>query len=109
MFVYFVGRAPPLGTSFERTYTKAMGEMSFDFPPELRRWIEVRLAEGRYADAEEYVRDLVRRDQEQASAWEEDTARVRQLIAEGEASGISEVDPFELIDRLIAKQKTVDG
>ena len=85
-----------------------MGEMSFDFPPELRRWIEVRLAEGRYADAEEYVRDLVRRDQERASLWEEDTARVRLLIEEGEASGISEEDPFELIERLIAKHKSLD-
>ncbi len=83
-----------------------MGEMSFDFPPELRRWIEVRLAEGRYADAADYVRDLVRRDQDQASEWEEDTARVRQLIEEGEASGLSDDDPFELIDRLIARNRS---
>jgi antitoxin ParD1/3/4 len=98
-----------LGTLCERTYTQAMGEMSFDFPPELRRWIEVRLAEGRYADAQEYVRDLVRRDQERASLWEEDTARVRQLIEEGEASGISDVDPFEFIESLIAKHKPADA
>jgi antitoxin ParD1/3/4 len=86
-----------------------MGEMSFDFPPELRRWIEMRLAEGRYADVQEYVRDLVRRDQERASLWEEDTARVRQLIEEGEASGISDVDPFEFIESLIAKHKPADA
>ena len=36
-----------------------MGEMSFDFPPDLRRWIDARVAEGRYADAEDYIRDLV--------------------------------------------------
>ena len=82
-----------------------MGEMSFDFPPDLRRWIDARVAEGRYADAEEYIRDLVRRDQDRASLWEEDTARVRKLIEEGEASGISEIDPFEFIESLIAKHK----
>lgn len=98
-----------LGTTGERTYTEAMGEMSFDFPPELRRWIETRLAEGRYADAQDYVRDLIRRDQERTGLWEEDTARVRQLIEEGEASGISDVDPFELIESLIAKHKPIDA
>jgi antitoxin ParD1/3/4 len=85
-----------------------MGEMSFDFPPDLRRWIEVRLAEGRYADAQDYVRDLVRRDQERTVAWEEDSARVRRLIEEGEASGILDEDPFEFIERLIAKRQPVD-
>lgn len=79
-----------------------MGEMSFDFPPELRRWIHVRLSEGRYADAAEYVHDLIRRDQEASAHWEEDTARLRQLIEEGEASGLSDEDPFTLIDRMIA-------
>lgn len=83
-----------------------MNHMRFDFPPDLQRWIDVRLGEGRYADAADYLRDLVRRDQEQASLWEEDTARVRQLIAEGEASGISEEDPFELIERLIAESRS---
>lgn len=83
-----------------------MGEMSFDFPPELRRWIEVRLAEGRYADAKDYVSDLIRRDQDAASLWEEDTAKVRRLIEEGEASGLSDEDPFELIERLIAKHQS---
>lgn len=86
-----------------------MGELSFNFPPDLQQWVEARLAEGRYADASDYIRDLVRRDQERASLWEEDTARVRKLIEEGEASGISDVDPFELIERLIAKHQTPDA
>jgi antitoxin ParD1/3/4 len=86
-----------------------MGELSFNFPPDLQQWIEARLAEGRYADASDYIRDLVRRDQEQASHWEEDTARVRMLIEEGEASGFSDEEPFELIQRLIAKHQTPDA
>lgn len=86
-----------------------MGELSFNFPPDLQQWIEARLAEGRYADAGDYIRDLVRRDQERASLWEEDTARVRKLIEEGEASGLSDEDPFALIERLVAKHQARDA
>ncbi len=43
-----------------------MGEMSFDFPPALLRWIEEQVAGGRYADAADYVCDLIRRDRDAA-------------------------------------------
>ena len=98
---------PDLGTAGERTYDSQMGEMNF--PPDLQQWIEARLSEGLYVDAGDYIRDLVRRGQERALHWEEDTARVRQLIEEGEASGISDEDPFDLIQRLIAKHQASDA
>jgi antitoxin ParD1/3/4 len=83
-----------------------MTELSKILPPDLEKWIETRVAEGRYFDAGDYLRDLVRRDQERASLWEEDTARVRQLIEDGEASGLSDEDPFDLIERLIAQRRS---
>lgn len=84
-----------------------MGEMSFTFPPDLESWIELRLAEGRFADAADYVRDLVRRDQEglvmdPVEDTPEYIAWVREKIAEGEASGISDQDAFEFLDDLRA-------
>lgn len=88
-----------------------MGEMSFTFPPDLESWIEARVAEGRYADAADYMRDLVRRDQEgllapTAEHAAEETPEyigwMRQKIAEGEASGISDQDPFEFLAELRA-------
>ncbi len=82
-----------------------MGEMNFTFPPDLENWIETRLAEGRHADAADYVRDLIRRDQDSALRWEEDTARLRSAIEAGEASGLSDVDPLDLIDRLISQRQ----
>ncbi|MFA9201481.1 MAG: type II toxin-antitoxin system ParD family antitoxin [Cypionkella sp.] len=84
-----------------------MGEMTF--PPELQSWIAARVAEGRYIDQADYLRDLVRRDQDNAGLWEEDTARVRRLIEEGEASAVSDVDPFALIESLMAKHKSADA
>ncbi len=84
-----------------------MGEMSFTFPPDLESWIEMRVAEGRYTDAEDYVRDLIRRDQEGLVADHveeppEYVAWVREKIAEGEASGFSDQDPFEFLAELRA-------
>ncbi|MCH2487246.1 MAG: type II toxin-antitoxin system ParD family antitoxin [Erythrobacter sp.] len=86
-----------------------MGEMNFTFPPDLENWIATRVAEGRHADAGDYVRDLIRRDQDAASRWEEDTAKLRSAIEESEASGVSDVDPRDLIDRLISQRRVAGG
>lgn len=84
-----------------------MGEMSFDFPADLKSWIEVRLADGRYADVADYVSDLIRRDQagmfmEAVEETPEYIAWVRERIAEGEASGLIEQDTFEFLAELRA-------
>lgn len=79
-----------------------MGEMSF--PPEIRQWIAARLAEGGYADEADYILDLIRRDMAEA-AWTEtpeEIAWVREKIAEGLASGVSDQDPFEFLAELRA-------
>ena len=95
-----------------------MGEMSFDFPPELRRWIDVRLAEGRFADAADYVRDLIRRDQEgllpegieePAGESPEYVAWVREKVAEGLASGVVDAEPEEVIEQIIAERRARRG
>ena len=87
-----------------------MGEMTFDFPPDLRRWVEQRLAEGRYVDEADYFRDLVRRDQEGLLPEEEETpeyvAWVREQVAIGLASGVCEKDAFEVLDEIRAKRES---
>ncbi len=95
-----------------------MGEMTSDFPPGLRRWIEQRLAEGRYADAADYIRDLVRRDQEgligeaaenTAAETPEDIAWVREQVAIGIASGVCEQNAFEVLDEIRATRESRRG
>ena len=80
--------------------------MTFDFPPDLRRWVEQRLAEGRYVDEADYFRDLVRRDQEGLLPEEEETpefvAWVREKVAEGLASGVIHRDPRDVLDEIVA-------
>lgn len=56
--------------------------MSFALPESLRAYIDSRVAAGHYGNTSEYIRDLVRRDQEDQAR-----RRLRDLIEEGLASG----------------------
>ena len=62
-----------------------MAQMNVSIPDKLKGWAEQRVAEGRYSSTSDYVRDLVRRDQEA----EEARRRLQAAIDEGRASGIS--------------------
>jgi antitoxin ParD1/3/4 len=56
--------------------------MSFALPESMREYIDERVANGSYGNTSEYIRDLVRRDQE-----EQARQRLRNLIEQGLASG----------------------
>ena len=73
-----------------------MAQMNISIPEQLKSWAEARVAEGRYSSTSDYVRDLVRRDQEYA----EKLQRLQAAIDEGRASGVSERDPFEYLAEL---------
>src|ERR1700694_4463122 len=55
--------------------------MSFALPESMREYIDTRVSAGNYGNTSEYIRDLVRRDQE-----EQARKRLRDLIEEGLAS-----------------------
>ena len=56
--------------------------MSFALPESMREYIDTRVSAGNYGNTSEYIRDLVRRDQE-----EQAKKRLRDLIEEGLACG----------------------
>ena len=62
-----------------------MAQMNVSIPEKLKGWAEQRVAEGRYSSTSDYIRDLVRRDQEN----EEKVRRLQAAIDEGRASGLS--------------------
>ena len=76
-----------------------MTQLSISMPPALQNWVDARLAEGGYVDAADYLRDLVRRDQDDHAA---DIRRVRALIEEGLGSGIIDREPEEVLNEIIA-------
>jgi antitoxin ParD1/3/4 len=83
-----------------------MTELSLTVPPDLQRWLELRLSQGRYADAGDYVRDLIRRDQD---AEAEDTAWVTAMLEEGLASGVVDKEPEDVIEEIIANRRARRG
>jgi antitoxin ParD1/3/4 len=56
--------------------------MSFALPESLRDYIDDRVRSGEYGNTSEYLRDLIRRDQQDQAR-----RRLRELIAEGLESG----------------------
>ncbi len=43
-----------------------MASMNISVPDPMRDWVQARVDEGRYAGVSDYVRDLIRKDQEAA-------------------------------------------
>lgn len=77
-----------------------MTQLTISIPPHLQSAIDARLAQGAYVDAGDYVRDLLRKD----VRAEAERAHLRELIAEGEASGMLDQDPREIIDEILAEE-----
>ncbi len=72
-----------------------MATMNISLPDQMKEWVEARAETGRYANSSDYVRDLIRRDQEKA----EKIARLQTLITEGIESGISERSFDEIMEK----------
>jgi antitoxin ParD1/3/4 len=79
-----------------------MAQINLSIPPALKNWVDTKVAEGRYSSASDYVRDLVRRDQEAVMA---ETEWLRGLIAEGLASGVVDEEPEAVIENIIARRR----
>ena len=56
-----------------------MATMNVSLPDPMKEWVEARARTGRYSNASDYVRDLIRRDQERADR----IADLQKLVTEG--------------------------
>ncbi len=63
-----------------------MATMNVSLPDLMKEWVEVQIKTGHYSNASDYVRDLIRRDQEYHDRRE---TLVKALIT-GENSGVSD-------------------
>ena len=77
-----------------------MSQLNVSIPPALKSWVEARVAEGRYSSASDYVRDLVRRDQDSAA---DETVWLRGLIEEGLASGVLNQRPEDVLREIMVE------
>ncbi|KRA66956.1 CopG family transcriptional regulator [Caulobacter sp. Root656] len=75
-----------------------MATMNVSLPDAMKDWVESRARTGRYSNASDYVRDLIRRDQERAAK----IVALQRLVDEAEASGVS---PNSMSDILQAARR----
>lgn len=62
-----------------------MASMNISLPDPMKDWVETQTSTGRYDNASEYVRDLIRHDQDRASK----IAAMQKLVDEAFESGVS--------------------
>lgn len=63
-----------------------MATMNISLPDKMKQWVEEQVATGRYANASDLIRDLIREDQDRAMVISE----LQAMIDEADASGISD-------------------
>lgn len=64
--------------------------MNVSLPEPMKSWVESRARTGQYSNVSDYVRDLIRRDQDRAQA----VAEIQALADAGVASGPAQ--PFDM-------------
>ena len=63
-----------------------MATMNVSLPGALKNWVEQQSQSGEYANSSDYVRDLIRRDQERQTK----IGRMQALVSQGLESGLSD-------------------
>lgn len=75
-----------------------MATLNVSMPDAMREWIDAQIETGEYANASDYVRDLIRHDQRERS-------RVRLALIEGERSGTSDRSVTDILRQTRRKLK----
>ena len=76
-----------------------MAKLEFELPDALCAYIDAQVSTGYFADADAFLLHLVELDQR-------DNGHLRELIAEGEQSGISDLSFDEIIERARERAKS---
>ncbi len=76
-----------------------MATMNVSLPDRMKEWVEAQAESGRYANASDYVRDLIRRDQER----KDKIATMQSLVDEGLSSGAGSRSQEALFDEALKR------
>ena len=82
-----------------------MATMNISLPNPMRDWVEKQIQGGRYSNNSDYVRDLIRRDQE----LRDKTLALQQAITKGLASGLDGKLDMDEIKRLAREQAQLNS
>lgn len=76
-----------------------MATMNVSLPEPMKEWVDAQANTGRYANVSDYIRHLIRLDQERTDK----IAVMQRLIDAGLASGIGDRSPEALFDAALAR------
>lgn len=80
-----------------------MATMNVSLPDAMKDWVETQTESGRYGNASDYVRDLIRHDQER----KDKIAHMQTLVDEALESGISDKSVADILK--LARSTTRDA
>jgi len=75
-----------------------MATLNVSLPDPMRDWVDAQVTGGEYANASDYIRDLIRHDQRQREA-------LKLALIEGEQSGTSSRKVRDIIEQTKAAVK----
>ncbi|MFS8051136.1 type II toxin-antitoxin system ParD family antitoxin [Rhizobium sp. BR 314] len=82
-----------------------MATMNVSLPDSMKDWVEAQAKTGRYSNASDYVRDLIRRDQ----ARNDKIAAMQRFVDDGLKSGVGSRSKNELFAVAVARGETTHG
>jgi antitoxin ParD1/3/4 len=82
-----------------------MATMNVSLPDQMKEWVEAQAENGRYSNASDYVRDLIRRDQMKTEKIAAMQAMVTKSIASGYSTRTMEDIRREGRQRFLDEQK----
>ena len=68
-----------------------MATLNISIPNEMRNWIDQQIASGHFANASDYIRDLIRHNQSEKEA-------IHMALVAGEVSGESSLSVTDIIN-----------
>ena len=82
-----------------------MATMNVSLPDPMKDWVEAQAKTGRYSNASDYVRDLIRRDQTRSDK----IAAMQRFVDDGLKSGVGSRSKDELFAAAVARTETARG
>ncbi|MDK4742457.1 type II toxin-antitoxin system ParD family antitoxin [Rhizobium sp. CNPSo 3464] len=82
-----------------------MATMNVSLPDSMKDWVEAQAKTGRYSNASDYVRDLIRRDQVRSDK----IAAMQRFVDDGLKSGVGNRSKDELFATAVARVDTMRG
>jgi antitoxin ParD1/3/4 len=74
--------------SDQRIVERVMATMNVSLPESMKKWVNSQVKSGRYGNASDYVRDLIRRDQDQLNKITEIRAQLESEAKNGKIKSV---------------------